>query len=381
MAKSENPGWKETSPGQWTSVLAGNIWTLGQTDDKIIYRVYEKGYNGPSLPLPDPQETKSKIEMKRDASNQGCDKLLKKSSIKQEIHTSDNVNINLQLIDSDNSSSKYSVVLKNYFQLGVNLEDLYGHWSASDPHFKAVAADFTGVRILRQDPVENLFAFICSSNNNISRISGMVENLCKTYGEKVGILDKEPYFTFPSIEALTGRQVEQTLRELGFGYRAKYISETAKYIVTNHSVEWLYSLRGKSYQDAHGELLKLCGVGAKVADCVCLMSLDKAEAIPVDTHVWQIAIRDYNIPKLNSNKTMTDATYKQIGDFFRGLWGPYAGWAHSVLFSADLKKFQDRKVETKGHDKKVSTSRKRGTKAEVQPRNHKEKKRIKQEPT
>lgn len=59
------------------------------------------------------------------------------------------------------------------------------------------------------------------------------------------------------------------------------------------------------------------------------MSLDKTGAIPVDTHVWQIAARDY-MPKLTKAKSMTDKIYREIGDHFRGLFGDYAGWAHSV---------------------------------------------------
>ena len=71
----------------------------------------------------------------------------------------------------------------------------------------------------------------------------------------------------------------------------------------------------------------------QVADCVCLMSLDKPGAIPVDTHVWQIAARDY-MPKLAKTKSLTDKIYREIGDHFRGVFGEYAGWAHSV--SVDL---------------------------------------------
>ncbi|PIK57841.1 putative mucin-19-like [Apostichopus japonicus] len=84
-----------------------------------------------------------------------------------------------------------------------------------------------------------------------------------------------------------------------------------------------------------------------VADCVCLFSLDKTGAIPVDTHVWQIASRDY-MPELKTKKSLTDKIYKETGDYFRELFGEYAGWAHSVLFSADLKKFQSAPEETKG---------------------------------
>ena len=60
-------------------------------------------------------------------------------------------------------------------------------------------------------------------------------------------------------------------------------------------------------------LCQLPGVGAKVADCVCLMSLDKHEAVPVDTHLWQITIKHY-IPHLAKMKSLTAKVYKQIGE-------------------------------------------------------------------
>ena len=50
-----------------------------------------------------------------------------------------------------------------------------------------------------------------------------------------------------------------------------------------------------------------------MADCICLMSLDKMEAVPVDTHVWQLAVREYHLSGLSNNKSLTDAVYKQIG--------------------------------------------------------------------
>src|SRR5262245_52420781 len=88
-------------------------------------------------------------------------------------------------------------------------------------------------------------------------------------------------------------------------------------------------------------------VGPKVADCVVgpqcdsvsmhvltvvsmqsLMSLDKMDAIPVDTHVWQIAKRDYHFRA--STRSLTPATYDAIGDLFRRTFREYSGWAHSV---------------------------------------------------
>jgi hypothetical protein len=79
------------------------------------------------------------------------------------------------------------------------------------------------------------------------------------------------------------------------------------------------------------------GVGKKVADCTALFSLDKLDLVPVDTHVWQIAQRF--MPKLGK-KTLNPTVYTEVGDFFRDRFGPLAGWAHSILFAAELTSFK-----------------------------------------
>jgi N-glycosylase/DNA lyase len=227
-------------------------------------------------------------------------------------------------------------VIHDYFNLDTDLNMLMTEWKSKDSKFVKSARSVQGVRILRQDPWECLCSFICSTNNNIKRISQMVENLCRYYGEFLGTVDGYDYYDFPGPEKLSGATVEAKLRSIGFGYRAKYIQKTAE-MVSGHpeGLEYLISLREKPYVESHAALLEFAGVGPKVADCVCLMSLDKHDVIPVDTHVWQIAQRDY---KLGRNfKTLNKVAYQQIGDHFRQLWGTHAGWAHSVLFTADLK--------------------------------------------
>lgn len=67
----------------------------------------------------------------------------------------------------------------------------------------------------------------------------------------------------------------------------------------------------------------------QVADCVLLMSMDQASAVPVDTHMFQIAAKNY-MPHLKKYKSVTDKVYMEIGDHFRSLYGTHAGWAHSV---------------------------------------------------
>ena len=132
-----------------------------------------------------------------------------------------------------------------------------------------------------------------------------MEKLCQHYGPYIGKIDSRQYYDIPSASVLTGPGVEAHLRQLGFGYRAKYLHETALMISEDHENGWLDTLRNpespllgiepsdagellpggrEGYRRAHEQLLALQGVGPKVADCICLMGLGWGEAVPVDTH-------------------------------------------------------------------------------------------------
>ena len=242
-------------------------------------------------------------------------------------------------------------VLHDYFQLETNLKDLYSTWQASgDKRFAQISAALPGMRILRQDPVECMFSFICSSNNNISRIILMLDRLRERYGDMLwtdadlGIT----CYSFPPVERLA-KATEQELRELGLGYRAPWIREAAislHQMSTDESphasgLDFLLNLRTLEQQAVQDALISYKGIGRKVADCVALFSLDQPACIPVDTHVWRIACRDFD-PSLKSAKSLTPTVYQRVGDLFRRAFGPYAGWAHSVLFAAELSAFASR---------------------------------------
>lgn len=246
------------------------------------------------------------------------------------------------MFNSGTHSISTPLIIKDYFNLSVSVVDLYKQWSKCDPHFaKTIEANgesFKGIRMLRQDPWENLCSFICSSNNNIKRISQMVENLCTHFGTFLGEVDGIKYYDFPTPQQLAKPETEEKLRALGFGYRAKYIQKTAVILCEkDDAMKYLETLRTASYKDAHNALLEFSGVGPKVANCVCLMSLDKHDCVPVDTHVWQIATRDYKFRGKSKTASGNKSDYEAITLLFQNLWGKYAGWAHSVLFTADLK--------------------------------------------
>ncbi|RDL34506.1 putative N-glycosylase lyase [Venustampulla echinocandica] len=308
--------WKKLGNDEWSCALHGQILSLKQDDYYLHYRSMRPSTTCPLI-LPN--------------------------------------SVNSHVAKIENEDEATESLLRRYFNLTPNVATLYEYWSSVDPNFKKRAPSFAGVRILKQDAWETLVAFICSSNNNIVRISQMVNNLCLHYGPLVGRINDVSFHDFPPPEALTGPRVEAHLRELGFGYRAAYIAKTALMVANEKPEGWLQSLRNDGdnpdqklprggrdgYRRAHEELLQLLGVGPKVADCICLMGLGWGEAVPVDTHVWQIAQRDYKFGK-GKNKSLTKATYDAVGDHFRELWGKEAGWAHSVLFAADLKTFSER---------------------------------------
>jgi N-glycosylase/DNA lyase len=126
---------------------------------------------------------------------------------------------------------------------------------------------------------------------------------------------------------------------LGLGYRARYVVETAARVKDKGGMHWLHCLRLQSREDATAALTELTGVGPKVADCVALFSLDQHSCIPVDTHVWAIACREMD-PTLREAKSITPKIYKRVGDLFRDRYGDKAGWAHCLLFIAELPAFR-----------------------------------------
>lgn len=101
-------------------------------------------------------------------------------------------------------------------------------------------------------------------NYDYFRISGMIEKMCDTYGTHLLRHDGVSYYNFPTIEALADPDVESKLRVMGFGYRAKFIQQSAARILQNGGREWLMNLRTLPYNEAKSALITLPGIGAKV---------------------------------------------------------------------------------------------------------------------
>jgi N-glycosylase/DNA lyase len=121
------------------------------------------------------------------------------------------------------------------------------------------------------------------------------------------------------------------------GFRAKNVQEAARQIEDGSvSFDRLESMR---YEAAKRELLKLPGVGSKVADCVLLFSLNKLEAFPVDVWIKRTILNRYRehfedafIQKASRKKSLTSCEYRRISSFAREYFGEYAGYAQQYLF-------------------------------------------------
>lgn len=166
----------------------------------------------------------------------------------------------------------------------------------------------------------------------------MVEKMCLLFGDKICSIEDREYYDFPTIEVLKEKNVESILKREKFGYRAAYIVKAAERLSALGGKDWLLNLRKEdnvSYHTAREQLMTLPGIGPKVADCICLMSLGHLDAIPVDTHIFQIAQANY-LPHLKKQKTVTPKIHTEVSNYLRELWGPLAGWAQAIVFSTKI---------------------------------------------
>ena len=177
------------------------------------------------------------------------------------------------------SADEYNAIWYDYFDLKTDYSD-FAKLAVGDEYLTAAVKYGYGIRILRQDLWEMIISFVISQQNNIPRIKSLIRKLCEPYGER-----------FPTQYELAEHSVEY-FKNLGFGYRSEYLYRIAQDISSGRFD--LDKLRNMQYPDAIRYLLKLHGVGIKVANCIALFGLYKTEAFPVDVWIQRIITRHYN---------------------------------------------------------------------------------------
>lgn len=207
------------------------------------------------------------------------------------------------------------------------------------PEMAPYIAAFPGLRIMRPScSTESFFCFLCTPNNNLTRIVQMARHLA-TYGPVIDTVDGMPVHRFPEVATIAAIP-EGELRARAFGYRAATITSIARQVAEKGD-GWIESLKFVPYEEAHAELCALKGIGPKLADCIALFALHHTEAVPIDTHIWQAFVRLYR-PEWKG-KALTDARYREAAQFLRARFGPLGGWAQQYLFYDNMLNWRTRK--------------------------------------
>lgn len=189
------------------------------------------------------------------------------------------------IVFENTTEEQFNAIWKDYFDFDTDYKRI--RESFSGDLYLSKAMDFCGgIRLLKQEPWEALCSFIISQNNNIPRIKGIISRLCETFGDGLGKGD----FSFPAAERLADMTPEE-LAPLRAGFRAKYIVDAAKKVVSGEVP--LYSLPQLPLEEGLNSLMKITGVGPKVASCALLYGCGKKDAFPIDVWVKKILCELY----------------------------------------------------------------------------------------
>ena len=200
-----------------------------------------------------------------------------------------------------------------------------------DKIVKNAVKHYPGLRITRQEPFQCYISFIVSANSNIPNIRLSLQKLCRKFGAKTHV-EKREFFVFPTPQILANATMSDLL-ECGLGYRAKYV-KSASHAVVSEEIDFKY-LKKTKYQIAKESLLKIPGIGGKVADCILLFSLEKLEAFPLDTWMTKIMQKYYPSKFSLGKNTITKKRYERIHQEVIDYFGNFAGYSQQFLFKME----------------------------------------------
>ena len=223
-----------------------------------------------------------------------------------------------------NLDGDFKEIIYRYFDLNTDYREYKNKLSKVDKYMRESICYGEGIRILRQDLWETIISFIISANNNIPRIKKIINSISKKYGRKVEFEGKE-YYLFPSIDELSKATVEE-LRALGTGFRDIRIYNTTK-MVKSKQVDLDYILSLDDSEKIREELLKLDGVGPKVADCIMLFALKREDVFPIDVWVRRV-MNDLYI----HNEVEEKVNKKEINKLAKEKFGNLSAIAQQYLF-------------------------------------------------
>ena len=224
----------------------------------------------------------------------------------------------------------FSKRVKNFFRQDDNYVKILKEIT-KDKIVKKTARYYPGLRITRQDPFQCCISFIISSNSNIPNIRMRLQKLCRKFGTKVRF-QKRDFFLFPEPKRLA-RATMQELNQCKLGYRSKYVLDTSRAIASGEID--LDELKKIKYEQAREFLLKLPGIGDKVADCIMLFSLEKLDAFPLDTWMLKILQKYYSDKFCIDKKTISKKRFEDMRQNILEYFGRYAGYSQQFLYKME----------------------------------------------
>ncbi len=243
----------------------------------------------------------------------------------------------VQIEENSNQIMSYSNDPMDVFRQSDNLKKILNSIN-KDKIVQSAVQKFPGLRLLRQDPFQCYISFIVSSNSSIQKIKHMLNHLCKKFGTKIRYDGKE-FFLFPEPKKLANAETNDLLK-CGLGYRAKSVKKASKDVVSG-KIDFDF-LKKTDYQSAKESLLKVFGVGNKVADCIMLFSLEKLDAFPIDRWILRVLQKHYTKKFESFGKTLTEKKYQSLHNEIVEHFGPYAGYSQQFLFKMERELYQKR---------------------------------------
>jgi N-glycosylase/DNA lyase len=232
------------------------------------------------------------------------------------------------------SSPSFDGWEKFVFRLDDNMNQIFDDLS-KDVLMSKLIRKYFGLRLMRQDPFQCMISFACSSNTNIPMIRNMLNNLSRKFGKKI-MLDEKIFYTFPKVERLYEASINE-ICSCHVGYRAKAIKSIVDGII-EESFD-LDDLKFSSYVKAKEQLMKIYGIGNKIADCILLFSLEKLDAFPIDVWISRALSSHYynlienKLPYINNlEKKLTTNNYLLVSNAIRNYFGKYSGYAQQYLY-------------------------------------------------
>lgn len=188
--------------------------------------------------------------------------------------------------------------------------------NSKDSFLKDSLKDAFGMRILRQDLWEVFISYVISQNNNIPKIKKSIQMLCDRYSDGIHFPKADVLAFIPEAELMDGTAL---------GYRATYIKEISGRVVAGDLD--IYKISQLPYDSAMAELLKIKGVGPKVANCIMLYGFHFMESYPIDTWMKKIITEDYK-----------DYSKDSYLEYINAEYGGFQGYVQQLQFYHKRKK-------------------------------------------